>query len=122
MSNTKQWEAELNQMIASGKGFPDGFDKFYADDVVMMEGNGESYQGKEVNRKREIEFFGSVQQVHSIRCIAAAADGDVGFSEWEFDVTFKGGKRMKLEQVARRRWKNGKIIHERFYYNPGAMT
>jgi hypothetical protein len=34
-------------------------------------------------------------------------------------VTFKGGQRMKLEQVAVRRWKDGKIVKERFYYNKG---
>ncbi|HYU16342.1 MAG TPA: nuclear transport factor 2 family protein [Candidatus Acidoferrum sp.] len=122
MSDIKKLEAELNQMIATGKGFPDGFEKFYADGVVMMEGNGESYQGKEVNRKREMEFLSNVQEFHGARLVAVAAEGDVGFSEWEYEVTFKGGKRVTLQQVARRRWKDGKVVHERFYYNPQAMA
>jgi hypothetical protein len=46
-------------------------------------------------------------------------NGNVSFSEWEYDLTFKGGQRIKLSQVAVRRWKNGKIVNERFYYNKG---
>ena len=46
-------------------------------------------------------------------------NGDVSFSEWEMDVTFKGGHRVKMSQVAVRHWKNGKIVHERFFYNKG---
>ena len=43
-------------------------------------------------------------------------EGDRSFSEWIFDVTFKDGTRMRNEQVAARRWKDGKVVHERFYY------
>jgi hypothetical protein len=32
------------------------------------------------------------------------------------DVTLKGAGRIKMNQVAVRRWKNGKIVHERFYH------
>jgi len=44
MSDTAKLDDELNQMILSGKAFPDAFDRFYADDVVMVEGNGEAFQ------------------------------------------------------------------------------
>ncbi len=43
--------------------------------------------------------------------------GDSSFSEWVWDVKMKGQPRAKMEQVARRTWNNGKIAHERFYYN-----
>jgi hypothetical protein len=35
------------------------------------------------------------------------------------DVTFQGGFRVKLAQVAVRTWKDGQIVRERFYYNKG---
>jgi hypothetical protein len=43
----------------------------------------------------------------------------VSFAEWEMDISFKGGNRSKFNQVAVRHWKNGKIVHERFFYNKG---
>jgi hypothetical protein len=118
MSDATKLEAELNQMIATGRGYPEGFETFYADDVVMVEGTGEEFRGKELNRKREAEFMGRIAEFHGAALVSSAAADDVGFSEWQFDLTFKGGPRVKMEQIARRRWKDGKVVHERFYYNP----
>ncbi len=109
-------DAELNEMVLTGRAL-EGFDKYYAADVVMQEATGQTFEGKELNRKREIEFFDSIAEWHSGACTAAAVNGDVSLSEWAMDVTFKNGFRYKLEQAAVRRWKNGKIVHERFYYN-----
>ncbi|HWM85526.1 MAG TPA: SnoaL-like domain-containing protein [Kofleriaceae bacterium] len=122
MSDARQWEDELNGMIAAGNGFPAGFDRYYADDVVMVEGDGQSFQGKEVNRKREMDYLSGVEQFHGAKLVASAAQGDVGFSEWEFDATFKDGKRRVLREVARRHWKDGVIVHERFYYDTKSMA
>ena len=35
------------------------------------------------------------------------------------DITFKNGMRMQSTQVAVRKWKDGKIAHERFFYSKG---
>ncbi len=117
-TNVKQLNDELDQMVLSGKAM-EAFEKFYADDVVMQENADPPFKGKDVNRKRELDFFGSLEAFHGAEVRASAASDDVSFSEWMMDVTFKGGQRKKLEQTAVRRWKNGKIINERFYYNKG---
>jgi hypothetical protein len=41
---------------------------------------------------------------------------DASFSETAMDVTLKGVGRLQMVQVAVRRWKNGKVVHERFYH------
>jgi ketosteroid isomerase-like protein len=105
-------------MVLQGKAL-EAFEKFYADDVEMQENADPPFEGKDVNRKREEDFFASLAEFHGAEVRASAASGDVSFSEWMMEVTFKGGQRMKLEQVAVRRWKGGKIIKERFYYNKG---
>ena len=61
----------------------------------------------------------SVEDFHGAELVASAVDGDTTFSEWMWDVTLKGVGRIRMEQVARRRWKDGKIVHERFYYTKG---
>jgi ketosteroid isomerase-like protein len=116
--NVEQLDKQLNQDVLSGKAM-EAFEKYYADDVVMQENSDEPRRGKAVNRKAEEDFFASVEKWNGGACTASAVNGDVTFSEWEYDITFKGGNRMKMNQVAVRHWKNGKIVNERFYYNKG---
>ena len=108
-------DKKLNDAILTGKAL-EAFDELYDENVVMQENNDAPFEGKAFNRKREIEFFSSVEQWHGGKVTAAAANGDVSFSEWEMDITFKNGQRVTMTQVAVRRWKNGKIVHERFYH------
>ncbi len=61
MVNVNELDKELNDMILQGKAM-DAFEKFYADDCVMQEANGDKCHGKDANRKREQEFFGNVEQ------------------------------------------------------------
>lgn len=119
MSNIETNETELNRLIASGKGM-EGFEKYYADDVRMQENLAPPTVGKDANRKREIEFFSIVEVFHGATLHAQAVSGDVSFSEWTFDFTTKQGARVKLVEVARRRWRDGKVVDERFYYQPAA--
>ena len=116
MPNTKQLSDQLNAMILSGKAM-EGFEQFYDDDVVMQENEKEPTAGKAANRQREIDFFSSLEAFHGAAVKASAAEGDVSFGEWEMDVTFKGGSRTTMHQVSVRRWKDGKIVHEKFYYD-----
>jgi hypothetical protein len=118
MSDWKTLDAEVDNAILTGKAM-DAFEKFYSDDVKMQEGSGEPFVGKDVNRKRELEFFGSVQEFHGAEVLAKGYDDakQVSLGEWLYDVTFKGGKRVKMEQVATRHWKDGKVVFERFFYD-----
>jgi len=117
-ANTAALDSQLNEMILSGKAL-EAFEKFYADDVVMQENSEEPRAGKDVNRKFEQEFFASVAEWHEGKLLSSAVNDNTSFSEWYFDISFKNGARMKSSQVAVRRWKDGKIVCERFYYNKG---
>jgi hypothetical protein len=44
------------------------------------------------------------------------SNGDTSFSEWEYNIEFEGMGAMKIAQVAVRRWKDGKVVRERFYH------
>ena len=63
-----------------------------------------------------VVFSSGWLKANTAQLLAAAENGDTGFSEWEYDVTFKGAPRTIMSQVDVRRWKDGKVIHERFYY------
>jgi ketosteroid isomerase-like protein len=115
MSNIAALDKQLNDAILGGKAM-DAFDELYDDDVVMQENTEPEYRGKAFNRQREIEFFSSVEAWHGGQVLSAAASNDVSFSEWEMDISLKGVGRVTMTQVAVRRWKDGKIVHERFYH------
>jgi ketosteroid isomerase-like protein len=111
-------DTELNQAILSGK-VMEAFEKFYAHDCVMQENSEAPRVGKDANREVEKAFMDSVQEFHGASLLSSAVNGDRTYSEWEYDITFKGGKRMKMNQIAVRQWKNGQVAHERFYYSKG---
>src|SRR6202023_2992441 len=115
-SNVQELDKQVNDAVLSGKAMG-AFEKYYADDVVMQENSDEPRVGREANRTAREQFFASVEAWNGGACTASAVNGNVSFSEWEYDLTFKGGHRTKMNQVAVRRWKDGKIVHERFYYN-----
>src|SRR5690606_36025274 len=115
--SVQQLNDELNQMIMRGEAL-DAFERFYADDVVMQENLEEPTVGKDANRIRAQEFFGSIEEFHGAELLSTAAGDDVSFAEMSFDITFKGGQRTKMTEVAVRRWRDGKVVHERFYYAP----
>jgi hypothetical protein len=118
MATVAELDSKLNQMVLTGKAM-DAFEELYAEDVVMQENNDPPCVGKAANRKRELEFFSGVEAWHSGNLDTSAVNGDVSFSEWTMEVTLKGMGRIKMNQVAVRRWKNGQVVHEKFYYNKG---
>lgn len=117
--NLKEKIDEMNRMVASGQNM-EAFEKFYHDEVVMQENNQPVTAGKAANREREKkaqeQMMASIEQFHGAEAIAVAVGENTTMVEWSFDMTYKGGKRSKMEQVAVQKWKDGKIIHERFYY------
>ena len=115
MSNIAELDQRINDGILSGKAL-EAFDELYADDVVMQENTDAPYVGKAFNLQREIDCFKTVEQWHGGKVLSSAASNDVSFSEWEMDVTLKGAGRITMTQVAVRRWKDGKVVHERFYH------
>jgi ketosteroid isomerase-like protein len=118
MSDIQTLDHELNEQILQGK-ILEAFDRFYAEDVIMQEHNDEPTRGHAANRAREIDFLNSVAEFHGVELKGAAVNGETSFSEWLMDLTFQGGQRVSMQQVSVRRWRDGKVIHERFYYNPG---
>ena len=113
--NISKLDQELNAMVLGGKAL-EAFDAFYADDVVMQENDGEARVGKGPNREYEEGFFSSIAEVHEFALHSSAVGDSVSFSDWTFDITFKDGNRVKMNQVSKREWKDGKVVGERFFY------
>ena len=61
--DTAALDQQLNEMILTGKAL-EGFEKFYAEDVVMQENSEASRAGKALNREFEQQFFAAVAEWH----------------------------------------------------------
>jgi len=108
---------DVYQHIAQGTAM-DAFEEYYDDDVVMVLEDGTEVEGKDANRERENEFFGSVEEFHGIEVKGITSNEDTGVTSVEstMTVTFKGADGpMSIEQVAVQNWEDGKIERERFY-------
>lgn len=111
---------DICDMSAQGK-MLEAFEKYYNNDVVMVEATGEARRGKAANRKFQVEFMSMIKEVHGngVKAITANEKEATTMVESWMDVTLKDGKRNMMEEVAVQKWKGDQIIHERFYYNMG---
>lgn len=109
---------DLYNMINTGQ-LMEAFEKYYAEDVVLIEATGDKREGKDANREYEKKFLGMLKEVHGAGVTGLTADEQNATTMVEswMDVTFQDGNRVKLEQVAVQRWKGDQIVNERFYYN-----
>lgn len=109
--------ADIYKQLGEGK-LLEAFDHYYADEVVMTEPTG-TREGKEVCREYEVKFLNSIETFHGLDVKSVAADeaNKTTFVQSVMDVTFQGGQRAKLDQVAVQRWEGDQIVHETFYYD-----
>jgi ketosteroid isomerase-like protein len=120
MTTTTQTNVRIEALydyIRTGR-ILEAMDEFYADNVVMTEPY-HTTEGKAANIEREKQFLASVKSWEQFDVKATAIDGNVSLSEQQMQWTTTEGKVMHVEQIAVARWENGKIVHERFYYNMG---
>jgi len=116
MSYLKKAE-EMYGMVGQGQ-MMEAFEKFYHDDVVMIEATGEERKGKDTNREFEKNWMAGIKEMHDggVNAITSnEADGVTMVEAWT-DVTMQNGQRMKMEEIARQKWEGDHIVEERFYY------
>lgn len=111
---TLELDQQLNAFIIQGKSVA-AFRQFYAEDVVAQENEEPERVGREPWMRARQELEKKIKRFDA-RVLAHAADGEISFSEWEFDVDMEGMGRVRIVQVAVRRWKDGRVVRERFYH------
>ena len=108
---------ELLDYIRTGR-IMDAMNEFYADDVVMTEPAYGDTVGLAANLEREQKFVDSVAEFKGFETPAVAVDGNTSIYENIMDWTGTDGTDFHVEQVVVAKWNDeGKIVHERFYYN-----
>ena len=117
---TRSQVAQLVRLVETNR-ILDAIDEFYDDNVSMQDNHNPPVVGKDANRERERAFFGGIT-VHGNRALSIAIDGDQVVIHWLFEFTGGDGKRYRLDQLSQQRWKNGRVVQERFYYDSATIA
>ena len=107
---------DLHNYIRQGK-IIEALNKFYDTDTVMQENAHPPTKGLAANIEREKQFMSGVKEWKGFNVRASGVGDNVTFYEATTDFLTTTGQYMHLEQVSVATWKNGKIVHERFYYD-----
>ena len=124
LSRGEQLEARANDLVSyirEGR-IIEAMHEFYADDTQMQENNNPPTVGLAANVEREHQFLASVKKWLSFEVGAVAVDASRGKTTIQSTLAFEGvdGKTYRTDQVAVQTWRDGKIAHEKFYYDTGA--
>lgn len=113
-SNIEVLERDLNNMTGQGK-ILDALQQFYAEDCTFQEGNGGSRGSKQAQHEYLANFFKTLKAFNGATLHGQAVGQEFSSSEWTFDMIGGDGKRMVWNEVLVRRWRNGKVVSEKFY-------
>src|SRR5438309_5990377 len=118
-TNLQQRLNDLFGYIRQGK-IIEAMNEFYDKNTVMQENAQPSTKGLGINIERAKQFMSGVKEWKGFTVTASGVGDNVTFYESTSDFVTTGGVTVHLEQVAVANWKNGKIVHERFYYDTGS--
>ena len=104
------------EYVAQGR-IMDAMHEFYADDVVMEEPAYGATVGLAANLEREEAFVASVKEFKNFEAGKVGVGDGVSLYENVMDWIDVDGNDIHVEQVVVAQWRDGKIVHERFYYD-----
>ncbi|BCA55249.1 putative SnoaL-like polyketide cyclase [Nitrospira sp. KM1] len=118
MGNLAQRLQDLHNHIRQGKVI-EAMNEFYDNDTVMQDNANPPTKGLAANIERERQFLSGVKEWKGFNVTASGIGDNTTFYEAVMDFIATNGQPVHMEQVSVARWKNGKIVHERFYYDTG---
>jgi len=95
----------------------EAFEKYYHDDVVITEADGQTRHGKDAQRAAIEEWMEGVDELHSSSTdwVTSNEEDAVTMVQSTSDLTWNG-ERMTMREVAVQEWENDQIIREEFFY------
>ena len=114
--NLQQRLNDLFGYIRQGK-IIEAMNEFYDKDVKMQDNANPPTVGQAANIEREKQFLSGVKEWKGFNVTASAVGDNTTFYECSLDFIATSGQPVHMEQVVVAKWNNGKIVHERFYYD-----
>ncbi|CAN5653227.1 hypothetical protein BH10BAC3_BH10BAC3_10150 [soil metagenome] len=117
MNNETVKISEVLEMLKNGE-IAQAQEKYFADDVQTQEGNGPVISGK-ANAQAALSAFQAANNVTGFIAYEVgnvAVNGNHSFYNVALVLQVNGKNEVRIEQVVATTWKDGKIIHERYYH------
>lgn len=119
--NLQQRLNDLFDYIRQGK-IIEAMSEFYDKETVMQDNANPPTVGLAANIERENQFMSGVKEWKGFNVTASGVGDNVTFYECSLDFIATSGQPVHMEQVVVAKWRNGKIVHERFYYDTGRKS
>jgi SnoaL-like polyketide cyclase len=116
-TGVEQLAAELIRLVEERK-FLEAIEKFYAPDAAMQENDEAPRVGLAALLAGERKALAYFKEIHVSRAASFLAHGDRVAINWIFEYTDPNGRRHRMNEIAYQQWREGKIIHEKFFYDP----
>lgn len=116
--NLQQRLQDLFGYVRQGK-IIEAMNEFYDKDTVMQDNANPPTKGLAANIEREKQFLNGVKEWKGFDVKVSGTGDNATFYECTMDFIATNGQPVHMEQVSVAKWKNGKIVHERFYYDTG---
>ena len=114
--DTRERVMKLTELVRMGKA-DEAYHMFYATDVLMQENSDPPRTSVQASIDRQNQAIAGVT-VNEFAPRKILVEGDQAAIEWVIDITAPDGSHVHIEELALQTWKDGKIVHERFYYDP----
>lgn len=96
--------------------------ELYADDAASIEVEGSPYppaRGRAQLKEKAERFEATVEAIHGVSCSDPIVAGNWFSCTMTLDITQKGAARAKFDEICVFRVRDGKIVHEQFFYDLG---
>lgn len=112
--------ARLEAFIAAVEGgaHAKAIEDYYTEDATMRENQAEPRRGRSTLVAQESAVLDRTESVVSTCVRPVLVNGDHVGIHWIFEFAFKGGARMRMEEIAWQRWDGERIAEEQFFYDP----
>lgn len=105
-------------LVESGR-FIEALQRFYHPSAVVWENRQQSRTGLDALIQNEHLVLNAFTAVEG-RAAMVLVNGDDVTINWRFEFS-NDSAHVSLDEVAVQQWRDGKIMHERFYYDPAQL-
>ena len=108
---------DLIKLVENGQ-MLEAITRYYDEHAVTQENLSAPTLGRDAIYKGEAEFFASLAST-KFTLASVVVEGDRAAINWVFDYTTADGQQYRMDEIAYQTWRNGKIVHEQFFYPVG---
>ena len=119
MPSVREHLEELIRLAEQGR-FLEAIEQFYAEAATMQENSNPPRVGLPALLENERKVLARAKEVRVKRAHSFLVDGDRAAIHWEFEFIDFEGRSRRVDEIAYQLWRDGKIIRERFFYDPAS--